>query len=202
MGMGPALDTYFENAMLSVHTTLPGEVVKYDAEKHRAQVKPVLNLLMSNGVQIELPELLDVPVMFPSAASFDLEFPLDKGDPVMLVFQEQDISAWKAGDKGAKGTTSSRFNLDAAVALPGLYSAPTKGKARIYVDEKGVLHWQAKKIVFDGQLVVHNDLIVRGDVFVGVGTGPGFSALKHIHPSGAGPTSQPTPNTPIPAEEN
>ena len=192
MGMGPALDTYFENAMLSVHTTLPGEVVKYDAKKHRAQVKPVLNLLMSNGVQIEIPELLDVPVMFPSAASFDLEFPLDKGDPVMLVFQEQDISAWKAGDKAAKGMTSSRFNLDAAVALPGLYSAPTKGKARIYVDENGVLHWQAKKIVFDG----------RGDVFVGVGTGPGFSALKHIHPSGAGPTSQPTPNTPIPAEEN
>ena len=202
MGMSQALDSYFENAMLGVHTALPAVVVKYDEKTHRAQVKPSVPLLMANGVQVEIPELLDVPVMFPAAASFDLEFPLDKDDPVMLVFQEQDIAAWKAGDKAPRSAAASRFNLDGAVALPGMYSAPKEGKCRIFVNKDGVLTWKAKKIVFDGQLVVHNDLIVRGDVFVGVGTGPGFSALKHIHPSGAGPTSQPTPNTPIPAEEN
>lgn len=201
MGMSQALDSYFENAMLGVHTSLPGEVVDYDEGSHRAKVKPSVIMLMSNGVKIELPELMDVPVVFPSAKSFDLEFPLEKGDPVLLVFQEQDISKWKQGKKGAESVAASRFSLDGAVALPGMYSSPTAGRVRIYVDKEGVLTWQAKKIVFDGQLVVHNDLLVRGDVFVGAGTGPGFSALKHIHPTPAGPSSPSTPNVPIPPEE-
>lgn len=201
MGMSQALDSYFEQAMMGVHTSLPAVVVKYDDEKHRAQVKPAVRLLMSNGIQIELPELMDVPVMFPSAKSFDLEFPLDKDDGVMLIFQEQEISAWKEEEKQAVSATASRFNLDSAIALPGMYAAPKEGKCRIFVNKDGVLTWKAKKIIFDGQMVMNNDLIVRGDVFVGQGTGPGFSALQHIHPSGAGPTSPPTPNTPIPPEE-
>ena len=201
MGMSQALDSYFEQAMMGVHTSLPAVVVKYDNEKHRAQVKPAVRLLMSNGIQIELPELMDVPVMFPSAKSFDLEFPLEKDDGVMLIFQEQEISAWKEEEKQAVSATASRFSLDSAVAVPGLFAKPKEGRARLYIDKDGVLHLKAKKIVFAGQLVFHNDLIVRGDVFVGAGTGPGFSALKHIHPTSAGPSSPYTPNVPIPPEE-
>ena len=201
MGMSQALDSYFEQAMMGVHTSLPAVVVKYDNEKHRAQVKPAVRLLMSNGIQIELPELMDVPVLFPSAKSFDLEFPLEKGDKVMLVFQEQDISSWKKGDKDPSSETASRFSLDSAVAVPGLFPEPQKGKARIFVDKNGVLTWSAKKIVFDGQIVVHKDLIVRGDVFVGDGVGPGISMKQHVHPTAVGPSSAPTPATPIPPEE-
>src|SRR5574344_2197790 len=111
MGMSAALDTYFETAMTGVHTSLPGKIVSYDNEKHRAQVKPAIRLLMSNGIQIEMPELMDVPVMFPSAKSFDLAFPLEKDDGVMLIFQEQEISAWKEEEKQAVSATASRFSL-------------------------------------------------------------------------------------------
>ena len=116
MGMSQALDSYFEQAMTGVHTSLPGEVVDYNETSHRAKVKPSVLMLMGNGIQIELPELLEVPVLFPSAKSFDLEFPLEKGDKVMLVFQEQDISSWKKGDKDPASETASRFSLDSAIA--------------------------------------------------------------------------------------
>ena len=201
MGMSQALDSYFEQAMTGVHTSLPGEVVDYNETSHRAKVKPSVLMLMGNGIQIELPELLEVPVLFPSAKSFDLEFPLEKGDKVMLVFQEQDISSWKKGDSKPASETASRFSLDSAVAVPGLFPRPQKGKARISVDKNGVITWSAKKIVFDGQLVVHSDLIVRGDVFVGAGVGPGVSMKQHVHPTAVGPSSAPTPATPIPPEE-
>lgn len=200
MGMNAALDSYFENAMTGVHTSMPATVVKYDDSNHRAQVKPSVRMLMSNGVQIELPELVDVPVMFPCAKMFDLEFPLVQGDGVMLIFQETEISSWKSGIKNASPQTASRFSLDSAIAVPGLVSSPRKGAARIYVDKNGVLHWAAKKVVFDAQLVVHGDLIVRDDVFVGPEpAGPGVSLSKHVHPTAVGPTSAPTP-TPIPVE--
>lgn len=201
MGMISTLDSYFENALSSVHTSLPGKVVEYDETKHRAKVKPITRLLMSNGVQIELPELLDVPVIFPSAKSFDLEFPLDKDDGVLLVFQELDISEWKSDEKTPTASTSSRFNLDSAIAIPGMFAKPKEGQVRIHISKEGVLTWSAKKIVFDGQLVVNDDLIARKDVFVGEGVGPGVSLKQHIHPTPAGPSSPPNPLTPIPPEE-
>lgn len=201
MGMSTALDSYLENALSSVHTSLPAKVVDYDESKHRAKVKPATRMLMSNGVQIELPELMDVPVIFPSSKFFDLEFPLDKDDGVLLVFQESDISEWKDGKKDSAALTSSRFNLDSAIAIPGMIPRPKNGQVRIYIDKNGVLTWSAKKIVFDGQLVVNDDLIARKDIYVGAGVGPGVSMTQHIHPSGAGPTSPPNPLTPIPPEE-
>ena len=201
MGMAASLDSYFENALASVHTSLPGKVVEYDEAKHRAKVKPATRLLMSNGVKIELPELLDVPVIFPSAKSFDLEFPLDKDDGVLLVFQELDISEWKNEEKNAVALTSSRFNLDSAIAIPGMFAKPKEGQVRIHISKEGVLTWSAKKIVFNGQLVVNDNLIARKDIFVGEGVGPGVSLKNHTHITPAGPSHAPSPLDPIPPEE-
>lgn len=201
MSMQSALDSYMAGALSSVHTALPGKVVSYDEGKHRAKVKPATRMLMDNGVKIELPELLDVPVIFPSAKSFDLEFPLDKDDGVLLIFQELDISEWKADESTPTAATSSRFNLDSAIAVPGMFPKKQTGKARIYVDKNGILTWEAKKIVFKGQIVFEDDVIARKDVYVGVGVGPGVSVTQHIHPTAVGPTSPPTPATPIPPEE-
>ena len=112
--MQAAMDLFLSSAMYAVHTSLPAKVEKYDAEKHTATVKPAVNMLMDNGVQIEIPSLMEVPVVFPASKFFDLEFPLDEGDGVLLLFQESDISTWKNGDFPAIPAVASRFNLDSA----------------------------------------------------------------------------------------
>ena len=200
MSMSAALDAYLASALSSVHTSLPGRVVKYDAGKHRATVQPSIRMLMDNGVQVELPELLDVPVIFPSSQFFDLDFPLDKGDGVLLVFQEQDISSWKDGKDMSTPATASRFSLDCAIAIPGCFPSLEKGKARISVDKDGVITWTARKFVWNGQTVFKGDVIARTDIFVGEGVGPGVSVKQHLHPTPVGPSSAPTPATPIPPE--
>lgn len=194
MSMGAALDAYMASVLSAVHTSMPAKVVSYDEKAHRAKVKPSVQMLMDNGVRIELPELFEVPVVFPSGKYFDLEFPLEKNDGVLLVFTEQDVSAWKNGDSPAVPATASRFNLDHAIAIPGLFPTPMTGKARIVIDKDGVVTWTAKKFVFDGQVVVQKDLLVRDDVFVGPApAGPGVSLKTHVHPTAVGPTSMPTP---------
>lgn len=198
--MQAAMDLFLSSAMYAVHTSLPAKVEKYDAEKHTATVKPAVNMLMDNGVQIEIPSLMEVPVVFPASKFFDMEFPLDEGDGVLLLFQESDISTWKNGDFPAIPAVASRFNLDSAVAIPGLVPEPSKGKARITIDKEGVITWTAKKFVFDGQVVAKGDIIARGDVLCGPEpTGPGVSLKNHVHPTAMGPTSAPTP-TPITPE--
>lgn len=202
MSLPSALDAYMASALSSVHTSLPARVVKYDEKAHRATVQPAVRLLMDNGIQVELPELVEVPVVFPSSRFFDLEFPLDKGDGVLLVFQEQDISSWKEGNTQAVPATASRFSLDAAVAIPGCIPSPSEGRARITVDKEGTITWTAKKFIFDGQVVATGDIIARGDVFAGPApVGPGVSLTQHIHPTAVGPTSPATPANPIPPEE-
>lgn len=199
--MAAALDAYMTGAFSSVHTSIPATVVKYDEGTHRAQVKPSVRMLMDNGVQIELPELMDVPVVFPSGKFFDLDFPLAKDDGVLLLFSEQDISSWKKGDSPAVPATASRFNLDAAIAIPGCSPKPSKGKARISIDKDGVITWTAKKIVYDAQIVFKKPVLARDDIYVGPEpTGPGVSVKNHIHPTAVGPTSPATP-APIPPEE-
>jgi hypothetical protein len=76
--MQSAMDLFLSSAMYAVHTSLPAKVEKYDAEKHTATVKPAVNMLMDNGVQIEIPSLMEVPVVFPASKFFDMEFPLDE----------------------------------------------------------------------------------------------------------------------------
>lgn len=201
MSMSAALDAYMSAWQTGVHTSIPGTVSSYDAGTHRAKVIPSVRLLMDNGLKIELPELLDVPVIFPAAKSFDLEFPLDKGDGVLLLFAESDIASWKKGADPATPDSPSRFSLDASVAIPGLVSKPVKGSARIFIDENGVITWKAKKIVFDGQAVFKKAVLARDDIYVGPEpAGPGVSLKNHIHPTAVGPTSPATP-APIPPEE-
>lgn len=200
MSMTSALDAYMAGAISSIHTSLPANVVKYDAGSHRATVKPSIRMLMDNGIQVELPELVEVPVIFPASKFFDLEFPLDKDDGVLLVFQEQDISSWKAGDSPAIPATASRFSLDSAVAIPGLIHSPSKGRARIVIDKDGTITWTAKKFVFDGQVVATGDVIAKGDVFAGQPGTPGVSMLQHVHPTAVGPTSPATPSNTVPVE--
>lgn len=198
--MQSAMDLFLSSAMYAVHTSLPARVEKYDAGKHTATVKPAVNMLMDNGVQIEIPSLMEVPVVFPASKFFDMEFPLDEGDGVLLLFQESDISTWKNGDFPAIPAVASRFNLDSAVAIPGLVPSPSKGKARITVDKNGVITWTAKKIVYNAQVVFKKPVLARDDIYVGPEpAGPGVSVKNHVHPTAVGPTSQATP-TPIPPE--
>ena len=201
MNMGPALDAFLTSWMDAMHTALPARVSAYDSATHRAKVVPTIRHLMDNGMLIELPELLDVPVVFPSSKAFDLEFPLDEDDPVLLVFIEADTASWKTGAAPATPDTASRFSLDSAVAIPGLSPKPIQGRARITVDDDGTITWSAKKLVFDAQAVFKHEVLVRDDLYVGQEpTGPGVSLKNHIHQTGAGPSSSPNPLAPIPPE--
>lgn len=201
MDFSAALDTYMAALLGGIHTSLPAKVTDYDAKKHRAKVSPTTRHLMDNGMRIELPELVDVPVLFPSSQAFDLEFPLSKGDPVLLVFLETDIASWKGGADPANPDTASRFSLDSAVAIPGLSAKPVQGRARITIDKDGTITWTAKKFVFSGQAVFNDAVLVRDDVYVGPKpAGPGVSLKEHVHVTAAGPSNPPNPVTPIPPE--
>ena len=67
-------------------TAMPGEVISYDADTRRANVRGSIQLLMVDGTTVDRPVIVNAPVVFPMSATFAITWPLHAGDPVLLVF--------------------------------------------------------------------------------------------------------------------
>lgn len=136
----PAIATLAENIKTGVnnrikelHTSMPGIVQSFDAEKQTASVQPAIRrvFITRDGTDeiltpSDLPVLINVPIQFPRGGGFSLTFPVKKGDECLLVFAERSIDAWhKFG--GVKDPAARRFHsLSDATAFVGLSSIPNK----------------------------------------------------------------------------
>jgi hypothetical protein len=112
----------------SLWTALPAIIESYDPDKLTVtcQVSTKVSLRQSNGVFIwvDVPLLVDVPVVFPSGGGFLVTWPLDQGDEVLVVFASRCIDGWWAHG-GVQLPSELRFNdLSDGFALPGPRSVP------------------------------------------------------------------------------
>jgi hypothetical protein len=144
-----------DNRLLDVHTALIGRVEKYDASTQLADVQPLMkHARKTNGDGIKqegLPLLVDVPVLFPRAGGFFISLPIQVGDFVQVIFNENSIDDFLT-ESASKIDSAGRFTLQGAVAIPGIYplSKPVAGahKANLVMGkDKGVqLHIDGEKI--------------------------------------------------------
>lgn len=88
------IEETFEYGMTNVHTAFPAVVKSYDAETRRAEVQPSLKRKMSNGEFMDLPIIVDVPVLYFGTAKAGIHIPLEEGDEVLIVCSER---CWTAG---------------------------------------------------------------------------------------------------------
>lgn len=115
------LEESFEYGMTNVHTAFPAVVKSYDAETRRAEVQPSLKRKMSNGEFMDLPIIVDVPVLYFGTAKAGIHIPLEEGDEVLIVCSERCLDSWKdAGGDSIEDTDTRRFSMPDAVAIPGL----------------------------------------------------------------------------------
>lgn len=203
MNLTAAMTQFFGQALASVHTALPAKVTKADNENGLVAVVPTIRIPMENGVEIEVPELQDVPVVYPQAAAFDLHFPVAVDDLVLLVFLETSPAKWREGDgiQPVSPADTGRFQLGSAVAIPGLYPKRKKGTCTLEVDDQGHITFTAVQINFDGQVVFRQPVIATQDIYAGQPGANGASLLQHIHPTAVGPTSPATQVPGVPTEK-
>ncbi|WP_445496690.1 Gp138 family membrane-puncturing spike protein [Photorhabdus sp. SF281] len=94
------IDKKAENERLDIHTALPARVVSFNG--HTATIELMITQTLSNGENIELPPLVDVPVQFPRAGGFCFTVPVKAGDEGLAIFSERCIDGWYAtGNKSA-----------------------------------------------------------------------------------------------------
>lgn len=95
-----------ESAQAQIWTAMPGVVTSVDLVKQTVSVQPTIQGTTENPngdtTNVNLPVLVDVPLMFPRAGGFALTFPVKAGDEVLVVFGCRCIDSWwQSGGVGA-----------------------------------------------------------------------------------------------------
>ena len=114
------ISSAIKSVISGMHTCLPGRIESYDYTTQKANVLPLLRDVYSDGEEIDMPVIIDVPVIFPAIGSVGLTFPVNPGDGVLLVFAERSIDKWLSLGGVVTPDDPRRFDLSDAVAIVGL----------------------------------------------------------------------------------
>lgn len=95
-----------ESQQAQIWTALPGVVAAVNLAAQTLSVQPTVqgSVASSNGAKqlVNLPLLVDVPIVWPRAGGFALTFPIAAGDEVLVVFSCRCIDSWwQSGGIGA-----------------------------------------------------------------------------------------------------
>jgi len=115
--------------LAEVHTAMPGKVHRVYADRGTIDIKPQLRTasFTADGERVleDLPIIPDVPVQWPRAGGFSLKMPINVGDAVTLLFNEQDLGVWREQEEPADSGDLRRHGLSGAVALLGAFTKST-----------------------------------------------------------------------------
>lgn len=114
----------------AIWTAMPCIITKVDLTKMTIEAQPAIQGLIEdeNGeVQsVDLPLLVDVPIVFPSAGGFTITLPIAVDDEVLVVFASRCIDTWWQSG-GVQGPAEMRMHdLSDGFAIPGPKSRPNK----------------------------------------------------------------------------
>lgn len=131
-GIEGALD----GAQSNLWSAMPGIVDSVDLTANTCTVivaiQAPINKEDGTTEYVDLPPLVDVPIVFPGAGGFVVTFPIAKGDEVLVIFASRCIDAW--WQLGANTTPpiaqkpmeARMHDLSDAFAIPGPRSQPKK----------------------------------------------------------------------------
>lgn len=118
----------FDGRQVSMWTAIPGIVNAVDLEKMVLEVQPAITASIEdeNGKleSVNLPVLINVPIVFPGAGGFVLTMPIAVGDEVLVIFASRCIDAWWQNGGIQKAMEARMHDLSDGFAIPGIYSQP------------------------------------------------------------------------------
>lgn len=202
-----------EGNQVGLWTALPAIVTKVTLSAMTIEVQPALQAVIEDETgkltPVNLPLLVDVPIVFPSAGGFTITLPIAIGDEVLVIFSSRCIDAWWQSGGVQQAMEARMHDLSDGFAIPGPRSTPRKisgisstalqmrndaGTSYVEISADGKIKLvSASEIDITGDLKVTGTITATTDVKVG-----SVSLTSHVHqvsvPSTpfTGPTAAPT----------
>lgn len=204
----------------NIRVCIPAKIVSIDYDKMTCQCQPLIRekMRLSSGeyAGIDLPLLLDVPIVYPGSLNYSITFPLNVDDEGLVIFSDMCIDTWwQSGDvqdqfEVRRHDLSDGFFIPAQMSQPRKYSVIDQQNLEIRHRPTGNgIKVGSTGASFTGNATISNDLTVNGNLTVigdaNIG-GISIKALKqrvdniastynaHTHnaPDGGGTTSGPS----------
>lgn len=165
---------------------IPGIIDSFDAATQTVTVQPTIRerIQKEDGSQewVNLPLLVDVPIVIPRAGNFVLTMPLTKGDECLVIFGDMCMDAWFSNGGIQNQIEKRRHDLSDSFAILGCFSQPNvipnySTNSTQLRNEAGTAYIELK----DAQIN-----LVAASVKI---NNKEFSTHAHSAPSGGGTTS-------------
>lgn len=119
-------DSHFTGRQAMIWTALPGIIQKFDPVELTCEVQPAIQgkrVLEDGGVEVvNLPLLLDCPIVFPHAGGCSITFPVKAGDECLVVFSCRAIDAWWQSGGIQPPAETRMHDLSDGFVIPGPWS--------------------------------------------------------------------------------
>ena len=124
------IEQIIKRYQVSMWTALPGIVQSYDPETMTCEVQPAIQarIQAADGSVnvVNLPMLLDCPVVFPRGGGCSLTFPIKQGDECLVVFASRGIDYWWQQGGTQPSPEARMHDLSDGFVIPGPYSQVQK----------------------------------------------------------------------------
>lgn len=122
------LDQLVTGRVSGLWTALPGIIQSFDPAALTCEVQPAIQGKQRNEdgtvKVVNLPLLLDCPVVFPRGGDCSLTFPIKTGDECLVVFSARAIDLWWQSGGVQPPVETRMHDLSDGFVIPGPYSQP------------------------------------------------------------------------------
>jgi hypothetical protein len=128
-GVAEAVKEAGDAAKSGIRVAMPGIVEAFDTTRQTVSVKLALREKVSQGgttVDMEIPLLVDVPVVMPRAGGYSLVFAPTKGDECLVVFSDICIDSWWQNGGIQNLAELRRHDFSDGFAILGVWSQARK----------------------------------------------------------------------------
>lgn len=116
------LEIALESHSNLLRVAMPGRVLKYNNQTHKAEVQPLIKYQKEGGSPRDLAPIAGVPIVHPRSQAGAVYLPIAPGDLVTLLCSDRDLSRWRAGNgQTAMPLIMRAHDLADCWAIPGGY---------------------------------------------------------------------------------
>lgn len=113
---------------INFRVACPGIILSFDPSEQTVSVQLALREQRvdneGNKTWIEIPQLVDVPVVFPRAGGYVLTMPIQEGDECLVIFGDMCMDAWWQSGGVQNQIDCRRHDLSDGFAILGPWSQP------------------------------------------------------------------------------
>lgn len=114
----------------NLRSAIPGIIKNFNSTTQTAEVQVAIREkvrdISLNETWVNIPLLLDVPIVMPRAGGYILAMPVEAGDECLVVFGDMCIDAWWSNGGVQNQIEKRRHDLSDAFAILGAWSQPRK----------------------------------------------------------------------------